>query len=96
MSEHDYDVGKNHPEEHLLVPEPLAIIDTDLDASLPRKRQRRFRSQSSKTAEISSREIEARIQNLPPDMKREIGSFIKPERKFMTQKESVDKFATTS
>jgi len=86
MADHDFDVGKNHPEEQLLVPEPLVDTNSNLDSSQPRKRRR----VSSHPREISSQELEARIQNMPPDMKREIGSFLKPERKFMTHKESID------
>ena len=34
------DIGQNHPEEHLIIPEPLVSTETNVHPALPRKRTR--------------------------------------------------------
>ena len=72
----------NHPEEQLIIPEPLTVTDTDLDASQPRKRRRK--------QGVYPAEVVGRYANLPLDLQRRVNEYIKPGRSPMTVKQSID------
>ena len=87
MAFEDRDVGNNHPEEQLTIPEPLAVTDTDLHASQPRKRARVIRRFTPYADPIH----EMRYRRLPIELQRdEVNSFLRPGLGRMTHIESID------
>ena len=73
------DAGQNHPEEHLVIPEPLKRTYEDIDASLPRKRTRlgvkpKPRFKRYRKSEIPDNHS-SRLSTLPDDVYRKVLSY---------------------
>lgn len=88
MGKNDIDAGRNHPEDHLTVTEPLAPTNTNLDASLPRKRNRTGHR-------VGNRPVPDKFlqgyhnSGIPDDVRKIVKSYIKPGREPMTSLEAI-------
>ena len=92
------DAGQNHPEEHLVIPEPLKRTYEDIDASLPRKRTRlgvkpKPRFKRYRKSEIPDNHS-SRLSTLPDDVYRKVLSY-GPHGQNLKSIESVESYVET-
>jgi hypothetical protein len=84
MSKNDVDAGRNHPEDHLTVTEPLTPNNTNLHASLPRKSNRVGKQP------VGDKFLQGyHNSRIPDDVRKIVKSYIKPGREPMTSLEAI-------